>query len=699
MVTPPAIPQLDRAARIGTDLELFRALLDRANDAVEIIDPETGRFLDVNERAAKIVGYSREEHLRLTVADLDPPFDGPVRWRNHVQQLKKTGCLVFETWHRRKDRTIFPVEISASYVRQEREYIVAIVRDISERRNSEQHIRQLNRVYAVLSGINVLIVRERNLRAIYEGACHIAVEAGGFRLAWVGLRKDPSQPVEVAAHAGASPDTLEALRDLFQSPELGCAFTRQALASGRNAVCNDIAADPLAAPWRHLALERGYLSMVCLPLIVFGKTLGAFNLYSDERGFFDEGELRLLDELAADISFAAEISQREIERRRLEEQFRQSQKMEAIGLLAGGVAHDFNNILAAMMMQSEIILSAPQLPAAARDGLAQMRAYSERAATLTRQLLLFSRKQVMQPHEIDLNDIAAGIANMLQRIVGEQFAVQTSLLPHCVWAFGDAGMIEQVLMNLVVNARDAMPDGGAITIETGEATVSEPEAMRLTNGAPGDYVWLRVADSGCGIPPENVQHIFEPFFTTKPLGKGTGLGLATVFGIVQQHRGMIGIQTQVGKGTAFQVYFPRITAKSSPPGSAATKAHDLRGAETILLTEDDVSLRGLTRTILENAGYRVLEAADASHAQRLWQESREPVKLLFTDVVLPGRISGWELAAKLLEKDPALKVVLVSGYSPEQAAQQVALQPNQRFLQKPYPTQLLLETVRDCLDQ
>ncbi|MGZ4962151.1 MAG: PAS domain-containing sensor histidine kinase, partial [Limisphaerales bacterium] len=291
------------------------------------------------------------------------------------------------------------------------------------------------------------------------------------------------------------------------------------------------------------------------------------------------------------------------ERKRLEEQFRQAQKMEAIGQLAGGVAHDFNNILAAMMMQSELSLLSPDLSEDVRDGLQQIRSYAERAANLTRQLLLFSRHQVMQPRLLDANEVVTNLAKMLQRIIGEDVRLQLHLHPIPLMTHADAGMLDQVVMNLSVNARDAMPGGGQLLIETSERELDEEFVRLHPDTRPGRYACLSVSDSGTGIPPRVLPHIFEPFFTTKESGKGTGLGLATVFGIVKQHQGCIEVANNPSCGARFDILLPLSEATSVQPECSAKSSKSIRGTETILLVEDEPTLRLLTRTTLEWHGY------------------------------------------------------------------------------------------------
>ena len=384
------------------------------------------------------------------------------------------------------------------------------------------------------------------------------------------------------------------------------------------------------------------------------------------------------------------------EQRRLEDQLRQSQKMEAIGQLAGGVAHDFNNILAAIIMRTELAELDGGLSEGAAECLQQVRDYAERAANLTRQLLLFSRKQIMQPRDLDLGDVVTDFARMLQRIIGEDVRLQLRLHPVSLVTFADQGMLDQLLMNLAVNARDAMPDGGSLTIETGEELVDD-ETAQQEEVMPGRYVWLRVMDTGCGIPTAILPHIFEPFYTTKEAGKGTGLGLATVFGIVKQHRGWIKVESTPGQGTRFQVHLP---VSNNPTTPETPKGHVtvLRGgSQTILFVEDDEAVRDGTAALLRQFGYHVLLAASGVEALEVWKIHAREVKVLITDIVMPGGMNGQELAAELLRENPQLRVILTSGYSVDLAGKNIDLQAGEAFLQKPFSMRDLLEAIRSTL--
>jgi two-component system, cell cycle sensor histidine kinase and response regulator CckA len=390
--------------------------------------------------------------------------------------------------------------------------------------------------------------------------------------------------------------------------------------------------------------------------------------------------------------------QAEKERVRLEEQLRQSQKMEALGSLAGGVAHDFNNLLSVILSYTDFSLE--KLPEAdqSRDDLLQVRKAATSAATLVRQLLAFSRKQVLQPVPLNLNQVVSGIEKMLRRVLGEDIALSKDLAPDLGLTMADPGQIEQVLMNLAVNARDAMPEGGRLAIATRNIEVDERYAGDLGGMPTGPYVLLTVADTGCGMDESIKARIFEPFFTTKGLGKGTGLGLPTVFGIVTQSGGSIGVESEPGKGARFGIYLPRELSASAawtaPPARTPTPVH---GGETILLVDDEDDLRGVAARALEESGYRVLVAANGEEALQVAEHYAYDVHLLLTDVAMP-KMNGRDLAEELLKRRPAVRVVYVSGYS-DSAFVQSVLDEGGDCLTKPYVASDLPLKVREVLDR
>jgi PAS domain S-box-containing protein len=386
-------------------------------------------------------------------------------------------------------------------------------------------------------------------------------------------------------------------------------------------------------------------------------------------------------------------------RRQLEDQLRQSQKMDAIGQLAGGVAHDFNNLLAVIQMASSVLLTRPSTAAEMQEGLQQILAVSEQAANLTRQLLTFSRRSVRQARDIDLAEVTGGMTKLLRRILGEDLTLETRIAHSLPLVNADPGMMEQVLMNLAVNARDAMPEGGRLHISLDVLDISADDVGQRPRAVPGRFVRLLVQDTGCGIQPQDIPRIFEPFFTTKDAAKGTGLGLATVFGIVEQHHGWIDVTSEVGRGTTFEVFLPALTTSRAAARNETTTLKFPRGTESILLVEDDPAVRRLARVSLEHCGYRVHEAESPGVALALWETLPESVDLLFTDLIMPGGMTGRELAERLVERQPGLKVIYSSGYSYEVVRPELRLTPGFNFLQKPYHLAEMAATVRRCLDE
>jgi signal transduction histidine kinase/ActR/RegA family two-component response regulator len=382
---------------------------------------------------------------------------------------------------------------------------------------------------------------------------------------------------------------------------------------------------------------------------------------------------------------------------RAEERLRQAAKMEAVGRLAGGVAHDFNNILTVVLSYSEMLLHRVTESDPERADLLEIRRAGERAAELTKQLLAFSRKQIILPRVVSLNTVLTGVAPMLKRTLGED--VELNLLQHPeLWLSKvDPGQVEQVLMNLIVNARDAMPNGGTITIETLNAHLDEAYAAEHPEASVGDHVCIVVADTGHGMDRDTVRRMFEPFFTTKGVGTGTGLGLATVYGIVHQSGGCIWVYSEVGRGTTFKVYFPRVHGVVTEEPMAPSTRSPPRGTETILLVEDEAPVRNLVRGVLSRAGYHVLVASNGGEALLICEQHEATIHLLVTDVVMP-RMSGRRLAERLLGLRKALKVLYMSGYTENTVVHHGILDSGIQFLAKPITPDALLQKVREVLD-
>lgn len=392
--------------------------------------------------------------------------------------------------------------------------------------------------------------------------------------------------------------------------------------------------------------------------------------------------------------YAADITQRML----LEAQLRQSQKMESIGQLAGGMAHDFNNLLTVIQGHASMLLIDRHLSAQTVETAREIDQAAERAAKLTRQLLTFSRKQVMQLKNLDINDVVANLTRMMHRLLGEHIRLQLELKDRIPLVTADAGMLEQVLVNLTVNSRDAMPKGGLLVIHTSTEDVDEEYLRQNPDAKIGQHVKISVTDTGCGIPSENMPRIFEPFFTTKDVGTGTGLGLATVYGIVQQHKGWIRVKSAVGQGTTFEIYLPTSNKPASKTETDFLQRTAVGGTETILVVEDEHSVRQLVRSILEHYGYSVLEAEHGPAALEVWKQHRQKIRLLLTDMMMPEGMTGRDLAEKLLTEEPRLKVIYTSGYSANVFAKDTPLRSDISFLQKPYQPHKLARLVRECLD-
>lgn len=382
--------------------------------------------------------------------------------------------------------------------------------------------------------------------------------------------------------------------------------------------------------------------------------------------------------------------------RRLEEQLLQSQKMEAVGRLAGGVAHDFNNMLTAIMSYSELLLSEMPADSHQRTDMMEILKAAEKATALTKKLLAFSRQQVLRPETVDINATVDGMGKMIRRLIGRNIELSLRLAPKLWTVAADPQELERVIMNLVLNSRDAMSGGGKLIIETSNATIDDDYASTHADTEPGPYVMISVTDSGAGMTREVKDKLFEPFFTTKEKGKGTGLGLPSVYGIVKQSGGFVWVYSELGKGTTFKVYLPKSVEPASSANRALTRNRTI-GSETILLVEDDEEVRNVATRILRRNGYRVLEAGNGADALRVCEDESEPVDLIVTDIVMP-EMNGSELAQKIREKQPDARILFTSGYTEDAAVRQSLLHPGEAFIEKPFTPASLAKKARDLLD-
>jgi len=445
-------------------------------------------------------------------------------------------------------------------------------------------------------------------------------------------------------------------------------------------------------------------SSISIPMQVANKVVGTLNINALNRPRpFTLAQQKVLMILASTAAAALESASlhtqvmRAEQNYRLEEQLRHSQKMEAIGQLAGGVAHDFNNLLTAINGYSSLALQRANPDSRTKTYLEEIKKAGDRAANLTRQLLAFGRKQMLKPVALNLNEVVFDMNKMLRRLIGEDIKFDAKLDPQLKKIKADPGQIEQVLVNLVVNSRDAMPQGGALTIETANFEVDQQYTGKLLALPPGGYVMLAVSDTGCGMSIETKARIFEPFFTTKDKGRGTGLGLSTVYGIVKQSGGNIWVYSEPNRGTTVKVYLPHFDCDKEQAERPGVEKAAPRGSETILLVEDEDVVRGLARQILQQAGYKVLDAGSGDEALRLCREHSDSIHLLLTDVVMP-ETSGKEIAQSLTSLRPATRVLFMSGYTDDAIVHHGILDSNVEFIQKPFTPVALARKVREVLD-
>jgi two-component system, cell cycle sensor histidine kinase and response regulator CckA len=632
-----------------TSLTLTQFSVDHAADFIYRMSSE-GRILDVNESCCRRYGYSREEMLGMTIFDLNPTMS-PDAWKEQWREIKERGSILFESVHRAKGGEVFPVELSVSYVEREgQEYRFGFGRDISERKRAEAALSESEeRLHQMFDHMSSGV-------AVYE-----AVDGGADFL----------------------------ITEFNAAAESATRLNRVAVVGRRvSEVFPDIKRMGLFD-----VLQQVWLTGIA-------QLWGAHH-YEDERlNFWAENYIYRLpsSEVVAIFDDVTERKQAEEALRQSDEQLRQAQKMEAVGQLAGGIAHDFNNLLTAIIGNSSLALAdmAPGDPN--RELIADVKDVGERAAGLTRQILAFSRRQVLNPIVVCLADVLIGMEPLLRRTLGADIGVEFLLAPGLEKVEVDPHQMEQVLMNLVLNARDAMPKGGGLIVETASATLDSAYGRAHPGVEPGRYVRLAVTDTGCGMDEDTQSHVFEPFFTTKEVGKGTGLGLSTVFGIVKQSGGSVSVHSEPGKGSTFNVYLPVCQTALVSEVSSLPEAETTRGGETILVVEDEASVRRLVVHVLSGSGYEVLEAGSAHEVEEVLHAlGREP-DLLLTDVVLPGRISGRDVAEMLTGRLPGLTVLFMSGYTKDSVVHDGHLDQGVEFLEKPFTPEALLRKVRAVLD-
>ena len=616
----------------------YRLLFQSNPHPMWVYDLETLRFLEVNDAAIEHYGYIRDEFLAMTIKDVRPPEDVPLLLDNVATVA--AGINRSGNWrHRTKNGKIIDVEITAHrmlFAGRGAELVLA--NDITERRLTEAENRRL-------------------AMAIEQSADGIVVT-------------DPEGIIQYVNPAFSAMTGYTRDEALGQNPRI--------LKSGQHG--NEF----YQSLWNTIRAGNVWHGEIS-------------NRRKDGTLYTEAMTIAPVRDPSGTITNFIAVKEDVSERKQLEQQFRQAQKMEAVGRLSGGIAHDFNNLLTVINGYSEIILDSMKPDDLNRNRVGEIKKSGARAASLTRQLLAFSRQQVMEPQVLDLNSVIANMDKMLRRLIGEDIDLVTVAGKDLGRVKADPGQIEQIILNLAVNARDAMSEGGKLTIETQNAELDESYARDHVAVKPGPHVMLAISDTGAGMNPETQKHIFEPFFTTKGKGKGTGLGLSTVYGIVKQSGGNIWVYTEPGKGTTFKIYLPRIDEplEVHPPGKAEAEARS--GTETVLLVEDEPAVRMLVLETVKLKGYRVLEAHNGAEALSIAAQHQGPIHLLITDVVMP-EMGGRVLAERLAASRLGMKVLYMSGYTDNAIVHHGVLEPGTAFLQKPFTPEALALKVRDVLD-
>jgi PAS domain S-box-containing protein len=699
-------PQLRQVAIVFNEMsERMRAekvlreqaeLLDLAHDTIMVRGLD-GMIHFWNHGAVEMYGFSKEQATgRISHELLGTVFPQPLaeiealilkngRWEGELTHTAQDGAriVVASRWALQRDKDGQP------------NCVMEINNDISERKRAEEHIRRLNRVYAVLSDINETIVRVKEPGAMLEAACRIAVEKGKFRMAWIGMIDPKIHVLEAIASSGLVDGYLDRVKIDLRDSDHGTGPAARCIQLGTHAICNDIEHE-LYRPWKDDAMRNGYRSVAAFPLRIDDKTIGVFSLYASELSFFDDDETKLLDEMAMDMSFALEVDRHEKDRLHLEEQFRQAQKMESIGQLTGGIAHDFNNLLTVILGCSEVIVDEVKENSHLNKMASMIADAARQGAELTHRMLAFARLQPLQARPVNVNQLLDGMQNFLRRTLSEQIELDLIKGGEVYDALADPTQLESALLNLCVNARDAMPNGGTLTIETENSTLDTNYAEQNPEVISGQYILIAVSDTGSGISPENLDRVFDPFFTTKEVGKGTGLGLSMVYGFAKQSRGHVKIYSEPGRGTSVKLYLPMANQQSEPAAQTHTLIADLHGSEVVLLVEDNESVREFAKSQLITLGYQVLEAANGKGALKILVQ-RADIQLLFTDIVMPGGLNGRELALEACRINPKLKVLYSSGYAENAILHEGLLDKDVQFLSKPYTRRELAARIRELL--
>ncbi len=753
--------------------EEYKTILRTTMDGFWIVDME-GRFLDVNDAYCHLIGYSRDELLAMRIPDVET-VETPEETAQRIQQIMETGGDRFETRHRCKDGRIIDIEVSVNYLETDGGRMFVFLRDITERKRTEEALKESEEKYRTLfessrdavyittregklidfnqAFLDLLGYSQGELMAMYAQQLYVdavdryrfqqEIEQMGFVKDFgVKLRKKDGIEIEclltsslrlandgsILGYQGIIRDITERKRaeeaiyterQRFQTLSEDAPFGMVMIDKDgtfkyinpkfRELFGYDLNDVPNGKTWFRKAYpDPAYRHHVISTWI---NDLESHGPGEKRPRIFTvtckDGTKKVIDFIPVQLEtgenlIACEdttaLKQAEEKMVALQEQLRQSQKMEAIGRLAGGIAHDFNNLLTIIRGYSQLSLLELKESDPLRENMAEVRKASDRASDLIRQLLAFSRRQILEMTVLDLNMVMGDLDKMLRRVIGEDIELVTLLAEDLGRVKTDPGQIQQVIMNLALNARDAMPNGGKLTIETANVELDEAYARAHIAVQPGRYVMLSMSDTGVGMGAEVREKIFEPFFTTKEKDKGTGLGLSTVYGIVKQSGGNIWVYSEPGRGSTFKIYLPRVDEPLEEVREAVVRTELPHGSETILVVEDDEAVRNLASQILKSQGYRVLEASSGEEALGFYGVMKEPIHLVLTDVVMP-RMSGRELADHLISLYPEMKRLYMSGYTDDATVHHGVLEEGVSYIQKPFTMEGLAKKVREVLDK
>lgn len=699
--------------------ESHRLLLDTLTHGVQENDCE-GVITYSNRAHHLILGYEFGELIGKRVWDVQPSAAEGDSLRNFFFNLVKEqpSPAPFLTKSRRADGTLVDLQIDWDYVRHSDGTLkgfISVITDITDRKKTEETLRRRTQGLATLLEVSKNLAETFDVQHILQATVDGVTKLVGLDTAAVYLLEDEM----LSLWATTPPLSPQFPDELRVAPLTNHPHIRKAISSGGAILVSDITTVELTPAERSVVEQRNLRTMLYVPLVADEKAMGAFIVGSVQKpSHISDGVLdlsRTLANLAAlavrnaqlykdGQNYAIQLEEAladrirvEAEGKKLQAQLLQSQKMESVGRLAGGIAHDFNNILVPIIGYVELGMMKLSPDDKLYNDLERVREAADRAAGLTQQILAYSRKQILEMKPTDLNELVVDFTRMLRRIIGEDIELQTFLSPSLQLIMADKGQLGQILMNLAVNARDAMPKGGQLTIETNNVFLDEKYGEKHIGMQSGPYVLVAVSDTGHGMNAETQEHIFEPFFSTKEQGAGTGLGLATVFGIVKQHQGSIWVYSEPGNGTTFKIYLPQIANLEQIVEAAnIIEPNSFYGTETVLVVEDEAMVRNLVCETLESYGYEVLEAKHPNEGLQYAGTHQTPIHLLLTDVIMP-QMNGRELYQKVKQVRPKTKVLYMSGYTDNVIVHHGILEEGVYFLQKPFAIRNLMQKVKMAL--